>query len=333
MRRYRTDVAKQLLFELADSRLQNGAAALAFYSMLSIFPTAIVGLSLLPYLPIPNLQQAIFDLLGELMPLEAADLFRGTVQNLLSQRNAGILSFGLLFGVWSATSGVLASMEQLDVVQRADRPRGSLRARGIAFVLLFPLSLLVVVAFGLIIFGGILQEWLGAHMGTSAVSLALFAAFRWLVIIVALLSAIALLYRVGPTRSRPFRWISAGSVFATLGILLTSFGFSAYVERFGSYDALYGSIGAMIVLLIWLFAAGWVFLMGAAIDNFIAQRLEALGDRAASSPDASRSVNRSSYPGPPAAAADSAACSGTTACSQRPPHSPCHTPPSARPGS
>ena len=271
----RLKFAKQLLMALVDSRLENGAAALAFYSMLSIFPTAIVGLSLLPYLPIPHLQQAIFDLLGQILPEEAADLFRGTVQNIVSQRHAGLLSFGLLFGVWSATSGVLASMEQLDAVQRPQTPRSALRARGVAFLLLFPLSLLVVLAFGLIIFGGVLQDWLAAHLGSSSLSQVAFAGFRWVVVLVALLTAIAVLYRVGPTHGRPFRWFSAGTVFATLGLLLASFGFRLYVGQFGSYDAIYGGIGAMIVLLVWLFVTAWVFLLGAAIDNFLSQRRDA----------------------------------------------------------
>jgi membrane protein len=88
---------KQLFLELADSRLQNGAAALAFYSMLAIFPTAIFALSLLPYLPIPDLQRAIFDLLGQRMPREAAELFNDTVHKIVSERHSGLLSFGLLF--------------------------------------------------------------------------------------------------------------------------------------------------------------------------------------------------------------------------------------------
>lgn len=276
----RLQFVEQLLMALADCRLENGAAALAFYSMLSIFPTAIVALSVLPYLPIPDLQQAIFDLLGQLMPQQAADLFRGTVQKIVSERHAGLLSFGVLFGVWSATSGVLAAMEQLDVVQGPEHRRGSLRARGIAFVMLIPLSLLVVLSFGLIIFGGIVQDWLGAHLGSSAALLALFACFRWVVVSFALLTAIALLYRVGPTEGRPFRLFSAGSVFATLGLLLASFGFRLYVGQFGSYDAIYGSIGAMIVLLVWFFVAGWVFLLGAALDDFLLHHPDGLHPQA-----------------------------------------------------
>ena len=99
-----------------------------------------------------------------------------------------------------------------------------------------------------------------------------FAGFRWLVVTVALSIAVALLYWIGPSRRPRFRWLSSGCVFATLGLMLASFGFRFYVAHFGSYDAIYGSIGAMIVLLMWLFVAGWVFLLGAALDAFLVKR-------------------------------------------------------------
>ena len=272
----RWKVGTALIRELIDSRLENGAAALAFFSMLALFPTAIFGLSLLPYLPIPDLQKAIFDLLGEVLPQQAAEMFKGTVERIVSERHSGLLSFGLLFALWSSTSGVLAVMEQLDVVHRVEHPRAALRARGIAFLLLFPLSALTVVGFGLVIFGGVLQGWLlGLIPGASAVLIACFACFRWLVIVFALLAAIALLYRIGPSDSRKFRLFSPGGVFATLGLLLASFGLRFYAGHFGSYDAIYGSLGAVIVLLMWLFFAGWVFLIGAAINEFMRRRADA----------------------------------------------------------
>lgn len=253
---------KRLFLELADSKVENGAAALAFHAMLALFPAAIFGLSILPYLPIPNLQRAIFDLLGDLLPRNAAQLFNDTVQRLLSQKHTGLLSFGLLFAIWSASSGLVAMMEELDVVHRARRTRGVLRARGKALVLLLCLFALIVTTCTVVIFAGMLQD----RIGSTDLLLTAFAALRWVVIAFALLVATAALYRVGPTRSHPFRLWSAGSVFATAGQLLASFAMKFYVARFADYDALYGSLGAVIVLLLWMFVFGWVFLLGAVID-------------------------------------------------------------------
>ncbi|MET0390874.1 MAG: YihY/virulence factor BrkB family protein [Polyangiales bacterium] len=258
---------------LIDSRLQNGAAALAFYSILALFPTAIFGLSLLPYLPVPDLKQAIFDLLGELLPYDASELFRTTVQQLIAQRQTGLMSFGLVFAIWTSSSGVLAAIEQLDIVHRQQRSRGALRDRGVALMLLVPLSAQVVITFGLVISGGALQGWLASRIGATPVLLACFAALRWLIITLALLLTFAFMYRVAPTTSRhPFRLLSPGTIFATAGLMIASFGFKYYVGHFGSYNAIYGSLGAVIVLLLWLFAVGWVFLIGAGIDEVLYQR-------------------------------------------------------------
>jgi membrane protein len=215
------------------------------------------------------------------MPQEAAKLFNETVHNIVSERHSGILSFGLLFSAWSATSGVLATLEQLDVVRREEQRRSALRARGVAFVLLFPLSLLVVTTFGLVIFGGSLQSWIAEALGSSQFLMVCFAVFRWLVITLAILAAIAFMYRVGPTRSRPFRLFSPGAISATLGLMLVSFGFRFYVGEFGSYDAIYGSLGAVVVLLVWLFVAAWMFLMGAAIDELVRKPLPSPGGESA----------------------------------------------------
>jgi membrane protein len=263
---------KRLLVELADSKLENGAAALAFYAMLAVFPAAIFGLSVLPYLPIPDLQRAIFDLLSELLPSNAATLFHDTVQRVLSQKHTGLLSFGLLFAIWSATSGIVAMMEELDVVHRVRRPRSALRARGKAFVLLLCLFVLIVGTFALVIFGGTLQSRLAERIGSSDPFLIGFAAARWLIITFALLLGTAVMYRVGPTQSHSFKLWSPGSVFATSGQMLASFGMRFYVEHFADYDAIYGSLGGVIVLLLWMFLVGWVFLLGAAIDMFFREQ-------------------------------------------------------------
>ena len=93
------ELLRQLIHEIREDQVFNGAAALAFYTMLALFPAAIFGLSLLPYLPIPHLRQAIFELLFEILPPSAAELFTGTVSRIMSDRNGGLLSFGLVFAI------------------------------------------------------------------------------------------------------------------------------------------------------------------------------------------------------------------------------------------
>jgi membrane protein len=260
---------KSLWREVNDDQIANGAAALAFYMVLSLFPCAIFCLSVLPYLPIANLQQAIMDLVAQVLPDNAAEMLTSTVQSVVSRRSYGVLSFAFLFTLWSATSGLHGLMQQLNVVYEVEEERSFLRARGLALLLTGAFFLLVVGALALVIFGGIVQTYICNRLGWSDSILGLFAGLRWVIIISALHFAFSLIYYLGPNLEQPFVLITPGSSVATLFILGVSIAFKFYVNRFSDYDALYGSLGAVIVLMLWLFAAGWVILFGGELNDVL----------------------------------------------------------------
>jgi membrane protein len=260
---------KSLWREINEDQIANGAAALAFYMVLALFPCAIFCLSVLPYLPIPHLQQAMMDLAREVLPDNAAELLTSTVQAVVSRRRYGLLSFAFLFMLWSATSGLHGLMQQLNVVYEVEEDRSFLRARGVALLLTVAFFGLVLGAFALIILGGMLQDYIGHHLGWSQGLLALFAGLRWLIIISALHFAFSLVYYLGPNLDQPFVLVTPGSLLATLVLLGTSMAFKLYVNRFSDYDALYGSLGAVIVLMLWLFVAGWVTLFGGELNDVL----------------------------------------------------------------
>lgn len=261
------DCCKALWREVNDDQIANGAAALAFYMVLSLFPCAIFCLSALPYLPIANLQQAITDLVRQVLPGNAADLLTSTVESVVARRSSGVLSFAFLFMLWSATSGLHGLMQQLNVIYEVEEERSFLRARALALLLTAAFFALVVGALALIIFGGIVQTYVCNLLGWSDGLLGLFAALRWVIIISALHFAFSLIYYLGPNLDQPFVLITPGSTIATLFLLGVSIGFKFYVDRFSDYDALYGSLGAVIVLMLWLFAAGWVILFGGELND------------------------------------------------------------------
>jgi membrane protein len=265
----RKELLRQLIHEIREDQVFNGAAALAFYTMLALFPGAIFLLSLLPYLPIPHLRHAIFELMFEILPPSAAELFTGTVTRIMSDRNGGLLSFGLVFAVWSASSGLDAVMQQLNVVYGVTDRRSFIRTRATALLLMLLFIGLLIVTFALVIFGGELQDAISDVLGWSTPVRAFFALFRWVVIAFALLAAFAIVYRLAPDVKRPFQLFSAGNLFATGGFLLASFGFRSYVDNLASYDTTYGSLGAVIVLLLWLFIIGAVILIGGELNDLI----------------------------------------------------------------
>lgn len=263
-------LGERLFDEMRRDRLSNGAATLAFYSTLALFPAAIFALSILPYLPIPHLQEAIFELLRQLLPGDAANLFTQTVTTVVSQRSGALLSFGFLFTVWSASSGTQAIIDQLNIVYGVKESRPFWKARLVAVLLVFTFVALVILTFGLVIFGGVIQDWLAARLGWSPTLLWFFATFRWAVLVFALLCSFALIYRIAPNVDhRRFRLFRAGNVLAVAGFLASSFAFKVYVGNFGHYDATYGSLGAAIVLLLWLLIAGWMLLIGGELNELL----------------------------------------------------------------
>jgi membrane protein len=263
---------------MVDDHVANGAAALAFYSVLALFPGAIVGVSLLPHLPIPHLQQAVTDLVQQTLPGSAARVLLNSIQSVDANRQVGLLVVSLLFALWAASGGLSGIMQQLNVVFEVKEQRSFLRIRGIAALLAVSFCGLLLGALALAVFGGMLQAYLGDALGWSRGLLLTFATLRWIVIVNALQLAFSLVYYLGPDIHRRFRFVTPGAVVATVGLLLASIGLKTYVASYGNLDVLYGGLGAVVVILLWLFSAGWFTLFGAEIDDALL-RCRAAGGR------------------------------------------------------
>ena len=262
------DFARRLWRKFQDDDVLNGAATLAFFFLLAIFPAAIFVLSLLPSLSIPHLQQAIVDLLDQVLPEQSAKLFEETVQGVTSDRTQ-LLTFGLIFSVWSASAGVYAVMEQLNLIYDVKDQRGFWKARGTAILLMLLFVLLGIGSLSLVIFGGVVQAWLASIIGWNWPLLVFFATLRWIIIAVGLLLALGFMYRFGPDVDLRFQLISVGNVVTAMLIALASIGFRFYVSKFGNYSATYGSLAAMIILILWMYLVGIALLVGCEINAIL----------------------------------------------------------------
>ncbi|MEW6117448.1 MAG: YihY/virulence factor BrkB family protein [Nitrospirota bacterium] len=255
--------------EISDDNVSNGAAALGFYLTLAVFPTMILLMTVIPYLPIHNVDKAIMDLLGQALPAEAFDMVAGVVNEVTSKRRVGLLSFGLLGTLWAASAGMYAIMQQLNITYDVKEERSFIRARATALILSLLFALLVIGAFSLIVLGGVIQDWIGSRLGFTGALLKFFAVFRWIVIVVALLLGFAMIYRYAPNVEQKFMFITPGSVLGVTLLIVASLGFAIYTRNFANYSATYGSIGAVIILMLWLYIAGLVVLVGSEINALI----------------------------------------------------------------
>jgi membrane protein len=243
--------------EISEDNVPNGAAALAFYLMLAIFPAMIFLLGLLPYLPIPDLDRQILDLIRQGLPEDAARLFGDTVRQITTDRQGGLLSLGALLTLWAASSGTVAIMQQLNITYDVVEGRPFWKVRAVAVFLTFLFGALLIGALGLIVAG----DKLG--LGRA------FEGLRWGIILAALILAFESMYYFGPDVEQEFRFITPGSVLGVALLVLASLGFKFYVSRFSDYDATYGSLGAVIVFMLWLDVMGLVILLGSEINALI----------------------------------------------------------------
>ncbi len=265
------EAAKRYVHCLNSVDVWDGAAALAYYFMLAIFPAMIFLLALLPFLPIPNLDQEIMGLLSQAMPGEAHETFTGVVTQITSNKKGGLLSLGILLTLWSASNGIAAVMHQFNRMGDAEEERSYLKMRAVALALTLGAGLLIAASFAVILVGNLLIDFILRTVGLADQGIAHTALTlaRWAIVAVGMMLAFGVLFRYGPTpriARKEFKLFSAGNIASVLFFVLASLGFKLYVSRFSDYNATYGSIGAVIVLMLWMYVTGLVILMGAQID-------------------------------------------------------------------
>jgi membrane protein len=258
--------AKRVYSKILADNCFGQAAQLAYYFLFALFPFLLFLTTLLAYIPVPELLDQIMHLLARALPGEALSLVQDHIHTLVNQQRSGLLSFGIIVAVWTASSAILAITEGLNRAYSVEESRPWWKVRGMAMLLVVGLSLFMIVATVLLIFGPQLGSWLANGVGLGDIFTLTWNIARWPVSIVLLMFGLALLYYFAPNAKQSWRWISPGSVVAVIGWIITSLGFSFYVTNFASYNATYGSIGTVIVLLTWLYFTGVFILIGGEVN-------------------------------------------------------------------
>ncbi|MBT2684028.1 YihY/virulence factor BrkB family protein [Bacillus sp. ISL-37] len=255
---------KSLLGELKKDRATGLAAQQAYYYMLALFPLLILLIAIVPYLNIDP-QQAII-VVNKLLPSQSAELLRDNVVKLVSERNGGLLTFGIIGTIWSASSGMNAFIKAMNIAFDVEETRSFIKARLVSIMLTLGLILAFVVALLLPVFGRVIMDTIQSFIQIPEPFEIVFTIVRWVVALVVMAAVLAGLYRVAPNKHYPFKHVIPGAIFATVVWQLISLGFSFYVSNFGNYSATYGSIGGVIVLMLWLFLTGLALVLGGEIN-------------------------------------------------------------------
>ncbi|MEW8986670.1 MAG: YihY/virulence factor BrkB family protein [Bacillus sp. (in: firmicutes)] len=255
---------KSLIGELKKDRATGLAAQQAYYYMLALFPLLILLIAIVPYLNIDP-QKAI-NVVDTLLPSQSAELLRDNVVKLVSERNGGLLTFGIIGTIWSASNGMNAFIRAMNIAFDVEETRSFIKARLVSIMLTFGLILAFIVALLLPVFGKVILDTVQSVIHIPEPYDIVFNIVRWIVAIVVMSAVLAGLYRVAPNKHYPFKHVIPGAIFATIVWQLISLGFSFYVSNFGNYSATYGSIGGVIVLMLWLFLTGLALVLGGEIN-------------------------------------------------------------------
>jgi membrane protein len=256
-----------LVWRVSEDDIATPAAAMAYYFFFSMFPMLLFILALASMFPVDGLEQWILAALARYLPSEAYALIEGIVQSLLGTPRSGLLSIGAVLTLWTASSAFGAVFVGLNRAYRAQEYRPWWRLRLEAMGLTIGLSTLMIIAFVLGPFGGQLVILVTSLLGPIAGTVA--AVLRWAITVTAVMLVVAAIYYVGPAIKRDWQWIRPGSVLFTLGFAATSGAFSFYVENFGAYDKTYGSLGAVIILLLWMYILALFLLLGGELNAFL----------------------------------------------------------------
>jgi membrane protein len=272
---------KRTIREFRADNLTDWAAALTYYSVLALFPGLIVLVAILGLAgQHPETTNALLDIVRDLGPASAVDTFRGPIESVVkSNSGAGaLLGLGLLGAIWSASGYVGAFIRASNAIYEVEegRPFWRLRPLQIAITLAMVL-LLALVAISIVVTGPLARS-IGDAIGIGDTAVTTWNIAKWPVIVVVVMGMFAVLYYVAPNVRQPqLRLVTPGGVVAVLVWLVVSAGFAVYVANFGSYDKTYGSLGGVVVFLVWLWLSNLALLFGAELDAELerARELEA----------------------------------------------------------
>lgn len=264
------DVLSFLIKGLQKSSLTTRASSLAFRFFLALFPSLIFLLSLLPYIPIDHFYNELLLVLRDLLPDEAYQMSADTMHDLFNKKHNTLLSFGFLFALYLASDGVNAMIEAFQNSYHNQKKINFFKKRLTSLLLLFILTFLMIAAIGLIVFSGIFMSYLiSNNILSSDVSIIMLNVGKMIILLLLFFLGISSIYYFGGMGYKKFRFISAGSTLATLLTILLSFGFAFYVNNFASYNKIYGSIGTLIVIMLWLYFNSLVLLIGFELNASI----------------------------------------------------------------
>lgn len=255
---------KEFYLRFQEHEVTALGAQLTYYLILAFFPFLIFILILLSYTPITS-EQALSNL-SLVLPTEAFRVVQEVVRQTLESNRRTLLSLGALITVWASSNGISAVIHGINKAYEEKETRSVWKVRGMGIIFTIGLALVIIVALSLLVLGRQLGETILAYTGDRYLFIKSWQLYRFTIPLLIMLAVFLFFYRYAPNRKVTFREALPGAIFSSLGWFITSWVFSFYIDQFTNFTRTYGSIGGIIVLLLWLYLSSIVILIGGEIN-------------------------------------------------------------------
>ncbi len=262
-------LAKRVLSGINDDNLLGRASELAYNFILALFPLLLLLLALLGMFAsrATVLKTNLLIYLSQVLPPAAFQVITHTLDEVMRNASNGKLTFGILLTIWFASGGITSMISVLNGAYGIKESRSWWKVRVIAFVLTLAISLLIILALVSVLAGGFVANWIGSYYGMREVTIIAWKAGQILLATAFVTLSFSVIYYFGAdVEEQHWYWITPGSVTGVLLWITASFGFRAYLHFFNSYSRTYGSLGAVMILLMWLYVTSFAFLVGGEIN-------------------------------------------------------------------
>jgi len=263
-------LVKRVYHEINDDEVLTRSAALAYYFVSALFPMIFFLMAMLGlFAQSHDLQSSLLNYTARFMPEDAYRLVQKTLQEIASSSTGLKLAFGLALALWSGAGGVVSVMDALNRCYHVQDSRPFWKQRLISLGMTVAIAALTIVALTIVLYGGDIANFVGAHLGLSSVTVIAWHILQWPIALFFVVMSFAILYYWGPDTKQKWQWITPGSVVGVAVWIGASLLFRVYLHFFNSYSKSYGSLGAVIVLLLWLYISGLAIMVGGEINSEI----------------------------------------------------------------
>jgi membrane protein len=259
--------------EMNEDDVFSIAAQLAYYFLFALFPLLLFLVTLIGFLPIENLYSEMAGFISQVLPQEAVTLVQGNIDAITQEQRGGLLSVGLIATLWAASRAVANISAALNKAYDVEEKRPWWKIQAMSLGLTISLSLFAIVSVILMIFGGQIGEFVANLVGLGFLFELAWNTIRLVVAAGIMMGIMAVLYYFGPDVEQKWRWVTPGAVVAVIGWIAASLAFAYYVNHFGAYNKTYGTIGAVIILMTWMYLTGLMILIGGEMNSLIERSL------------------------------------------------------------